>query len=90
MDKKTKIFLGVAAVAAVAYFTRDMWMPKKDEAKKEGEVKSGFISAQDKLGTLNPTQQAKCPDTCQTIQTTSGTGCRCRSKTTGLVTYIKL
>lgn len=53
MEKKTKIFLGLAVVAGIAYFTRDKWMSVfKSEEKKDGEVKSGFISAQDKIGTF--------------------------------------
>ena len=31
MEKKTKIFLGVVALATVAYLTRDKWMTKKEK-----------------------------------------------------------
>jgi hypothetical protein len=35
MEKKTKIILGVAALAFVAYLTRDKWMVKKENSKKD-------------------------------------------------------
>lgn len=42
MEKKTKIFLGVVALAAVAYLTRDKWMAKKEAPEKE-ESSSEFL-----------------------------------------------
>lgn len=39
MEKKTKIILWVAAIAGVAYVTRDKWMPTKEKA----EESSGFL-----------------------------------------------
>ena len=52
MKNKIK-FIGVVAVIGIAYFTRDKWMRFfTSDKKKESEVKSGFVSAQDKLGTF--------------------------------------
>lgn len=31
MKKGTKTFLVIAAIATLAYLTKDKWMPKKDE-----------------------------------------------------------
>lgn len=31
MKKQTKVILVVAGIAALAYLTRDKWMPKKEE-----------------------------------------------------------
>ena len=47
MTTKTKIIIGVSAVltlGAVAYFTRNMWMPKKDEKKDEKDEKMEEIA----------------------------------------------
>lgn len=42
MEKKTKIFLGVVALATLAYLTRDKWMTKKEVSEKE-EASSEFL-----------------------------------------------
>lgn len=97
MEKKTKIILlSVLVVSSVAYLTRDKWMPTFSSVSKisgaDGscgcEDKSNIVSKNGLLA--SPVAITKCPDNCQTIQTTSGAGCRCLNKSTGLVSYIKL
>lgn len=47
MKKSTWIILGVVAAGAGYYF----WN-KKDKSESEPEIKAGFISATDKIGTV--------------------------------------
>lgn len=58
MEKRTKIFIGIGAVVTlglVAYFTRDKWMPKKDEEKKDaGKTDPGTDTKTDKTDTPAP------------------------------------